>query len=63
MFYYKRTLLETTKPYLTGTLRMPGAQTLLLFANSIDTNSDFTRYCAQFSETLNLDSFVFQNRL
>ncbi|CAB3383855.1 Hypothetical predicted protein [Cloeon dipterum] len=37
------TLLETTKPYLTGTMRMPAAQTLLLFANSIDTNFDFTR--------------------
>ncbi|XP_059479514.1 probable ATP-dependent RNA helicase DHX34 [Neocloeon triangulifer] len=37
------TLLETTKPYLTGTMRMPAAQTLLLFASSIDTNFDFTR--------------------
>ncbi|CAL7944803.1 unnamed protein product [Xylocopa violacea] len=32
-------LLETTKPYLVNTLRMPAAQTLLLFAREIDTNS------------------------
>ncbi|KAL0125435.1 hypothetical protein PUN28_004512 [Cardiocondyla obscurior] len=32
-------LLETTKPYLVNTLRMPAAQTLLLFAHEIDTNS------------------------
>lgn len=37
------TLLETTKPYLTNTMRMPAAQTLLLFAHSIDTNSTFSR--------------------
>ncbi|KZC06163.1 putative ATP-dependent RNA helicase DHX34, partial [Dufourea novaeangliae] len=35
-------LLETTKPYLVNTLRMPAAQTLLLFANEIDTNSTFS---------------------
>lgn len=38
-----RTLLETTKPYLMNTLRMPAAQTLLLFAHAIDTNSTFSR--------------------
>lgn len=38
-----RSLLETTKPYLMNTLRMPAAQTLLLFAHSIDTNSTFSR--------------------
>ncbi|XP_015123362.1 probable ATP-dependent RNA helicase DHX34 isoform X1 [Diachasma alloeum] len=32
-------LLETTKPYLVNTLRMPAAQTLLLFSQEIDTNS------------------------
>ncbi|XP_012281786.1 probable ATP-dependent RNA helicase DHX34 [Orussus abietinus] len=32
-------LLETTKPYLVNTLRMPAAQTLLLFAHEIDTNA------------------------
>ncbi|XP_071561060.1 probable ATP-dependent RNA helicase DHX34 isoform X3 [Temnothorax nylanderi] len=35
-------LLETTKPYLVNTLRMPAAQTLLLFAHEIDTNSTFS---------------------
>ncbi|KAJ8670739.1 hypothetical protein QAD02_001998 [Eretmocerus hayati] len=35
-------LLETTKPYLVNTLRMPAAQTLLLFSQEIDTNSNFT---------------------
>ncbi|XP_058801679.1 probable ATP-dependent RNA helicase DHX34 [Phymastichus coffea] len=35
-------LLETTKPYLVNTMRMPAAQTLLLFAQEIDTNSTFT---------------------
>ncbi|XP_015596347.1 probable ATP-dependent RNA helicase DHX34 isoform X2 [Cephus cinctus] len=32
-------LLETTKPYLVNTMRMPAAQTLLLFAQEIDTNA------------------------
>ncbi|XP_025264487.1 probable ATP-dependent RNA helicase DHX34 [Camponotus floridanus] len=35
-------LLETTKPYLVNTLRMPAAQTLLLFAREIDTNNIFS---------------------
>ncbi|OAD52775.1 putative ATP-dependent RNA helicase DHX34 [Eufriesea mexicana] len=35
-------LLETTKPYLVNTLRMPAAQTLLLFAREVDTNSTFS---------------------
>ncbi|XP_044019981.1 probable ATP-dependent RNA helicase DHX34, partial [Aphidius gifuensis] len=35
-------LLETTKPYLVNTLRMPAAQTLFLFSQEIDTNSTFT---------------------
>ncbi|CAD6227225.1 GSCOCG00006035001-RA-CDS [Cotesia congregata] len=35
-------LLETTKPYLVNTLRMPAAQTLLLLAQEIDTNSIFS---------------------
>ncbi|XP_014214500.1 probable ATP-dependent RNA helicase DHX34 [Copidosoma floridanum] len=35
-------LLETTKPYLVNTLRMPAAQTLLLLSQEIDTNSTFT---------------------
>ncbi|XP_055678167.1 probable ATP-dependent RNA helicase DHX34 isoform X2 [Lutzomyia longipalpis] len=36
-------LLETTKPYLMNTLRMPAAQTLLLFAHAIDTNLTCSR--------------------
>ncbi|KAL7295806.1 hypothetical protein TKK_0010856 [Trichogramma kaykai] len=35
-------LLETTKPYLVNTLRIPAAQTLLLFSQEIDTNYTFT---------------------
>ncbi|XP_044731151.1 probable ATP-dependent RNA helicase DHX34 [Chrysoperla carnea] len=37
------TLLETTKPYLMNTIRMPTAQTLFLFAQTIETNQTFTR--------------------
>lgn len=36
-------LLETTKPYLMNTLRMPAAQTLLLFSYQIETNATFSR--------------------
>ncbi|XP_026741114.1 probable ATP-dependent RNA helicase DHX34 isoform X1 [Trichoplusia ni] len=36
-------LLETTKPYIVNSMRMPAAQTLLLLAHSIDTNIGFTR--------------------
>lgn len=36
-------LLETTKPYIVNSMRMPAAQTLLLLAHTIDTNSGFTR--------------------
>ena len=35
-------LLETTKPYLLGLMRVPALQTLLLFSSSIDTNADCT---------------------
>lgn len=37
------TLLETTKPYLVNTMRMPAAQTLLLFCQDIHTNYNFSR--------------------
>ncbi|KFB40810.1 AGAP001338-PA-like protein [Anopheles sinensis] len=37
------TLLETNKSYLTNTLRMPAAQTLLLFAHTIETNDTCSR--------------------
>ncbi|OWF54057.1 probable ATP-dependent RNA helicase DHX34 isoform X1 [Mizuhopecten yessoensis] len=36
-------LLETTKPYLMNTMRVPALQTTTLFSNFIDTNSDCTR--------------------
>lgn len=36
-------ILETTKPYLMNSMRMPAAQTLLLFAQEIDTNLTFSR--------------------
>ncbi|KPJ03134.1 putative ATP-dependent RNA helicase DHX34 [Papilio xuthus] len=36
-------LLETTKPYIVNSMRMPAAQTLLLLSHSIDTNCGFTR--------------------
>lgn len=36
-------ILETTKPYLMNTIRMPAAQTLLLFAQQIDSNVTFSR--------------------
>ena len=35
--------METQKPYLMGCMKVPALQTLLLFARSIDTNSDSTR--------------------
>ncbi len=37
------TLLETNKLYLMNAFRMPAAQTLLLFSQSVDTNGDFGR--------------------
>ncbi|XP_063697523.1 probable ATP-dependent RNA helicase DHX34 [Culicoides brevitarsis] len=37
------TLLETTKPYLMSTFRMPAAQTLLLFSHVIDANLTCSR--------------------
>lgn len=39
-----RTLLETNKPYLMNTMRMPAAQTLFLFAHTIDTDAELTRF-------------------
>ena len=36
-------LLETNKPYLVNAMRVPALQTLFLFAQSLDTNSDLTR--------------------
>jgi len=36
-------LVETTKPYLVGAMRVPALPALLLFAQSIDTNADCSR--------------------
>ena len=36
-------LLETTKPYLTASMRMPSLPTLLLFSHSLDTNTAMDR--------------------
>lgn len=36
-------ILETTKPYLMNTIRMPAAQTMLMFAQEIDSNTTFSR--------------------
>lgn len=41
--YALRNLLETAKPYLMNCIRMPAAQTLLLFSYSVDTNASVTR--------------------
>jgi len=39
-----RNLLETNKPYLMNTFRMPAIQTLFLFGHSIDSDPSFTRF-------------------
>ena len=39
-------LLETTKPYLTASLRMPSLPTLLLFSHNLDTNTAMDRVVA-----------------
>ncbi|XP_041367761.1 probable ATP-dependent RNA helicase DHX34 [Gigantopelta aegis] len=36
-------ILETNKPYLINTMRVPALQTVTLFSNSIDTNTDCSR--------------------
>ena len=36
-------LLETNRPYLKNSMRVPVLQTILLFSSSLDTNSDCTR--------------------
>ena len=42
--YITRDLLETNKPYLVNSMRSPALQTLTLFSQNIDTNTDCTRY-------------------
>lgn len=36
-------LLETNKPYVVNTMKIPALQTLFLLSNSIDTNSNFSK--------------------
>ena len=58
------TLLETTKLYLCNTLRMPAAQTLLLFSQSVETNSNFSRMvCDGWLELQFVDSAAAQSLL
>lgn len=58
------TLLETNKLYLMNAFRMPAAQTLLLFSQSIDTNGDFSRLvCDGWLELRFVDSAAAQSLL
>ena len=60
LFYV--TLLETTKLYLVNATRMPAAQSLLLFSQSIETNCDFTRMvCDSWLELRFVDESAAQN--
>jgi len=43
-YFIFRTLLETNKPYLMNTTRMPAVQSLVLFAHTIDTDAAMTRF-------------------
>ncbi|KAG7163889.1 probable ATP-dependent RNA helicase DHX34 [Homarus americanus] len=55
-------LLETNKPYLVDTLRVPAAQVLLLFAHNVDTNADLTVIaCDNFIELKFPDAMLAQN--
>lgn len=55
-------LLETNKPYLVDTLRVPSAQVLLLFASNVDTNADMTVIsCDDFIELKFPDAMSAQN--
>ena len=58
------TLLETNKLYLMNAFRMPSAQTLLLFSQSIDTNGDFARLvCDSWLELHFVDAAAAQSLL
>ncbi|XP_035673880.1 probable ATP-dependent RNA helicase DHX34 [Branchiostoma floridae] len=41
-------LLETNKPYLVNTMRIPAVQTLMLYAHCLDTNQDCTRIVSDY---------------
>ena len=56
--------IETSKLYLCNTLRMPAAQTLLLFSQSIDTNTNFSRgVCDEWLELAFVEPTAAQNLL
>ena len=58
------TLLETNKLYLMNAFRMPAAQTLLLFSQSIDSNMDFSRLvCDSWFELQFVDAAAAQSFL
>ena len=55
-------LLETNKAFLMNSFRAPAAQTLLLFAQNLDTNADFSIIvCDNFVELKFVDSMTPQN--
>lgn len=55
-------LLETNKPYLVDTLRVPAAQVLLLFGHNLDSNADLTVIaCDNFIELKFPDAMSAQN--
>ena len=57
-------LLETNKPYLVNAMRVPALQTLVLFAQALDTNADLTRLIVDsWLEICLLDSVTGQTML
>ncbi|XP_066278325.1 probable ATP-dependent RNA helicase DHX34 [Branchiostoma lanceolatum] len=48
-------LLETNKPYLVNTMRIPALQTLMLYAHCLDTNQDCTRIVSDYWLELTFD--------
>ena len=61
---YLRNLFETNKPYFMNCMRVPAAQTLLLYARSLDTNDHCTRIiCDEWIELRFLDAELAQKLL
>lgn len=57
-------LLETNKAFLMNSFRVPAAQTMLLFANALDTNADFSVIaCDDFVELKFADAMAGQKLL
>ncbi|VDP70404.1 unnamed protein product, partial [Schistosoma mattheei] len=42
-------LMETTKPFLVNTIRVPALPTLLLYCREVDTNADISRFVTSVS--------------